>query len=34
VVDAQRDFSDKLLGDASNIIPTQHLLAQITKSLL
>jgi len=34
VVGAQRDRADKLLGSAADTLPTQHLMAQITKSLL
>ncbi len=34
LVGAQRDCADKLLGYAANIVPTQHPVAQITKSLL
>ena len=34
VVGAQRDRADKLLGSAADTIPTQHPVAQITKSLL
>ena len=34
VVGTQRDRADKLLGSAADILPTQHPVAQITKSLL
>jgi len=34
VVGAKRDYADKLLGSAADTFPTQHPVAQITKSLL